>query len=280
MARYHCSQCNADRETEKWPSGVDKVQAFSPEEIVRVLECGHTVPVDQEPIATQNDANFASESDQSDSSQTLKSKLPREPVSKEERRARKRAAREKYKRMGDEALDTLLNEEGESLGDIERKELTVIIGSRTLRRERLETLRSFGIAIGIFLVPLVGYQIWKLAHAGLVDNEMVSYERQTLISASSNWLPGETMYCTSVTLDSKTANDLGKPPGYALSGIDCDNGPVHDMKVTFYGNPVEPQYELVYWNCTRNQETLLGGGTTFTCKQAGGVRKDSGASRN
>ncbi len=68
-----------------------------------------------------------------------------------------------------------------------------------------------------------------------------------------------------MTLNAAGAAQLGKPVGYAMSGVTCDDGPEHKMKVTFYGRQVQTEYNAVSWRCTK-------GMISFTCYQTGGER--------
>ena len=94
----------------------------------------------------------------------------------------------------------------------------------------------------------------------------VSHQEDTSISVSNNWLVGESKECGSVPLDSEAAARLGKEVGYTMSDVSCrDDAPKHQMKVTFYGRKVQPEYNVVTWRCNRD---LL----SFTCYQTGGQR--------
>lgn len=102
----------------------------------------------------------------------------------------------------------------------------------------------------------------------LQEHALAPHEVATLITAQSNWLPGESKDCQSATLDANAAAKVRKPIGYALAMIACDDGPTHSMKVQFYGKTVQPEYKVVLWHCTRNDNE-------FTCKQTGGIALDS-----
>lgn len=93
----------------------------------------------------------------------------------------------------------------------------------------------------------------------------ISHSEDTVITAGSNWLIGESKGCFSMPLNAASAAQLGKPVGYAMPSIKCDDGPEHRMKVTFYGRRVQAEYSAVSWSCTK-------GMISFTCYQKGGER--------
>ena len=97
----------------------------------------------------------------------------------------------------------------------------------------------------------------------------VSHEEETLISARTDWLTGESKDCWSATLNSSGAEILGKDAGYALSSVSCDDGAQHQMKVTFYGRKIQTEYKVVNWRCTREQPSFSGD-QSFVCRQTGG----------
>lgn len=55
---------------------------------------------------------------------------------------------------------------------------------------------------------------------------------------------------------------MSKPSGYAISQVNCDGGPEHSVKVTFFGRTEQSEYAWINWRCTRNEDS-------FTCKQIG-----------
>lgn len=94
------------------------------------------------------------------------------------------------------------------------------------------------------------------------ESGWISHRENTVISARSDWLVGESKECWSATLDSDGAALTGKQVGYAMSAVSCDDGPEHKMEVTFYGRIEQPDHKLVKWRCTKG---YLG----FTCWQTG-----------
>ena len=99
----------------------------------------------------------------------------------------------------------------------------------------------------------------------------ISHREDTVISAQSDWLVGESKECMSATLDRDSAAFLGKEVGYAMSFVSCDDGPEHKMKVTFYGRKVQIEYKIASWRCTRNEVSFLND-NSFICYQTGGQR--------
>lgn len=108
------------------------------------------------------------------------------------------------------------------------------------------------------LLALGGWILFQL----LDSTGWVSHTVQSTITAQSNWMVGESKDCFSYTLDAKSAYALGKEPGYALSKVECDNGPGHDISITFWGQENQPGKWAALWRCTRSVDS-------FTCKQTG-----------
>lgn len=88
----------------------------------------------------------------------------------------------------------------------------------------------------------------------------IPHSVETSISVDENWIVGETKECKSYPLISRVAPHLGKEPGYAAGSLHCDDGPMHTVRVTFYGRLNQPEHKIAYWQCTRNPEA-------FTCRQ-------------
>jgi hypothetical protein len=116
----------------------------------------------------------------------------------------------------------------------------------------------------LFLLCLVGYGIYG-GYESLDSSGWIPHREDTVISARIDWLVGESKECWSTTLNSDGATQLAKEVGYAMSSVSCDNGPEHNMKVTFYGRKVQTEYKVVEWRCVRNEGS-------FTCYQTGGQR--------
>jgi hypothetical protein len=111
-----------------------------------------------------------------------------------------------------------------------------------------------GLPFGIFEI-----------YSWMDKSRQIAHQEETVITARSDWLVGESKDCWSATLNSDVSAHLGKESGYAMSSISCDDGPEHEMKVTFYGQKVQIEYKVVNWRCSRNE-------ISFTCNQTGGVR--------
>ncbi len=111
-----------------------------------------------------------------------------------------------------------------------------------------------GLLAGIF-----GIYSW------LDESRQIAHQEETVITARSDWLVGESKDCRSATLSSDVSSHLGKESGYAMAYISCDDGPEHQMKIRFYGQKIQTEYKAVNWRCTRNE-------VSFTCNQTGGVR--------
>ncbi len=96
---------------------------------------------------------------------------------------------------------------------------------------------------------------------------LIPQSKETVITAQGNWVIGENKQCWSPALDSVSARAINKENGYSFSKITCDGGPEHNIKVTFFGREKQPDYKVVFWNCTRNDTSFFGDVNAFTCKQ-------------
>jgi hypothetical protein len=130
-----------------------------------------------------------------------------------------------------------------------------------------ETATGWGCLILLFFV---GYAIYG-GYEWLDTMGWISHREDTVITAGSSWLVGESKECWSAPLNAEGAAQSGKPIGYAMSSVTCDDGPDHSMKVTFYGRKVQAEYKAVSWRCTRNEVSFLND-NSFTCYQTGGQR--------
>lgn len=117
---------------------------------------------------------------------------------------------------------------------------------------------GYGCLILLGIVVAVCY--W--AYAGIDSIGWMEHREDSVITAQANWFVGESKECTSSPLDDKTAESVKKPLGYAVSRISCDDGPEHNVTITFFGRTEQPEYVWVSWRCTRNEDS-------FTCKQTG-----------
>jgi hypothetical protein len=162
--------------------------------------------------------------------------------------------------------------------------------------ERMHRLRDASATAWnwIIFLAIVGGAIYG-GHEWLDSIGWISHRQETVISARSDWLVGESKECWSASLNSDGGaalflsrwgivrrwsfpgagpaliSALGKEVSSAMSAVSCDDGPEHKMKVTFYGRRVQPEYKVVDWRCTRNEVSFLND-NSFTCYQTGGQR--------
>jgi hypothetical protein len=123
---------------------------------------------------------------------------------------------------------------------------------------------STGYGCLVLLGIIAGICYW--AYTGIDSVGWMQHSEEAIITAQGNWFVGESKDCISYPLGAKTAQEMGKPKGYALSKISCDDGPEHSVQVTFFGRTEQPEYTWVTWRCTRREGS-------FTCKQAGGSQE-------
>jgi hypothetical protein len=147
------------------------------------------------------------------------------------------------------------------------RELDTLAASQQAEIEEpaLAVLMRLGWLILFFIIGCAIYG----GYEGLDSIGWISHREDTMISARSDWLVGESKECWSATLNSDGATLLGKEVG-SMSGVSCDDGPEHNIKVTFYGRKVQPEYKTVSWRCTRNEVSFLNDNNSFACYQTGG----------
>jgi hypothetical protein len=130
---------------------------------------------------------------------------------------------------------------------------------------------STGTGCGcLFILMIVAAAIYG-GYQWLDSVGWTSHREETVISARSDWLVGESKECWSATLNSEGAALLNKEIGFAMSSVSCDDGQKHNMKVTFFGRRVQTEYKVVNWRCKREQTSLLND-NSFTCYQMSGQR--------
>jgi hypothetical protein len=122
-----------------------------------------------------------------------------------------------------------------------------------------KTIKTLGY---LTILCIVGYAIYG-GYGWLDSIGWISHQEETVITARSDWLVGESKECWSATLGSDGAALAGKKVGYAMPAVSCDDGPEHKMTITFYGRVEQPDHNLVKWRCTK-------GMISFTCYQTGG----------
>jgi hypothetical protein len=121
-----------------------------------------------------------------------------------------------------------------------------------------DAAKGFGCLVALGVLAAICYGIYT----GIDSVGWMSHREDSVITAQANWFVGESKDCMSYPLDDKTAQAMGKTRGYAISKINCDGGPEHNVKVTFFGRTEQPEYSWINWRCTRNEDS-------FTCKQSG-----------
>ena len=101
----------------------------------------------------------------------------------------------------------------------------------------------------VFIFLAYGLYSW------MDESGWISHREETVISARSDWLAGESKECLSYTRKREWATFQDKDVGYAMPWVKCDDGPDHQMKVTFYGRKLQPEYETISW---RSEERRVG----------------------
>lgn len=129
------------------------------------------------------------------------------------------------------------------------------MATNTTKREKAAAGCSVCLAL-VVVVFVGGYG----AYTGIDSSGWMPHSEDSVITAQANWFVGESKDCTSYPLDAKTAQAMKKPKGYAIAQINCDDGPQHSVKITFFGRTEQPEYDWITWRCTRNE-------SSFTCKQ-------------
>jgi hypothetical protein len=119
----------------------------------------------------------------------------------------------------------------------------------------------------VWLVWLVlifggGAGCWNLADS----NGWVPHKVDTKITAKENWFVGKTKECSSYALDPTSAKALNKPVGSVVEQVDCDDGPLHQVSITFWGKAEQDGIAAATWNCKRES-------STFVCMQTGSIPK-------
>jgi hypothetical protein len=125
-----------------------------------------------------------------------------------------------------------------------------------------------GIEFCLILVMFVGLVICPMIYENADSSGIIPHNEETTISAQPTWLVGESKDCVSYPLLTYAqAAPLGRPVGYAVDRINCDNGPQHRIRIKFFGRLEQPEYSAVQWKCTREE-----GG--FTCYEISALRSE------
>jgi hypothetical protein len=117
------------------------------------------------------------------------------------------------------------------------------------KKEHAEFIRGVqGLARFAFLLAVVWFLLWTAVkvYIWLNENGTLSTTRPAVITASSDWLDGETKTCDA-------ANVLDQS---GIPYVWCGEGPRHQIKVAFYG----PFAGTRLWNCTRGNDN------SFSCR--------------
>jgi hypothetical protein len=132
-------------------------------------------------------------------------------------------------------------------------------------RDRLEEVwgERVKVWLGVLMILYFGGAAVMASYQGLDRAGYLSHTEVTDITVSPNWLVGETRQCNSPVLHGSDATGAGKPHGYAMGVVVCDDSPVKTFSVTFYGRTEQREYSGIQWSCTK-------GSSAFTCKQTGG----------
>ena len=114
----------------------------------------------------------------------------------------------------------------------------------------LVTLRSIAIFMAIFIVVVAA--VFLIGNSD--EYGWIPHSRQSTITARQDWIIGESKTCTSFALDPSVAK-LSKGTPYDVTGvIQCDDGPTHEIKITFWGKTERPDKKstdgILQWNCT------------------------------
>ena len=121
-----------------------------------------------------------------------------------------------------------------------------------------------GVGAILFALALLG-AMW--AGWDVIDSQgWIPHTVQTKISAKENWFVGETKECSSYALDRDSAKVINKPVGSVVEQIDCDDGPLHQVSITFWGRTEQDHIAAATWNCKRQS-------SEFTCLQTGTIAR-------
>jgi hypothetical protein len=114
-------------------------------------------------------------------------------------------------------------------------------------QESLYSVLGFVLLIGAFVLIGAGWEYWD-------DSGYHPHTVETFISASSDWLEGESKQCSSKPVGSDMATAMKVPHYSVTSSVICDNGDLHQIKVTFWGRTTRPERRAqdgVTWKCTK-----------------------------
>jgi hypothetical protein len=88
----------------------------------------------------------------------------------------------------------------------------------------------------------------------------ISHNRDTTITAQSDWLVGESKVCISFPLDAEFAAYVGAEKNDVTHRMNCDKGPDHEMPLTFWGRVKRPEHRAaggVNWRCVKKSDGFV-----------------------
>ena len=106
------------------------------------------------------------------------------------------------------------------------------------------------VVVGLFGALVVG------VYQALDRSGWIPHTAECAITARADWFVGESKTCTS-GVNSLTGE---------ITGLHCDDGPEHDVKIKYFGRVKQPEYAAVEWKCTRRE-------SGFTCYEQSGYRQ-------
>lgn len=120
--------------------------------------------------------------------------------------------------------------------------------------------------VSLVVAVAIGVAIWYGVEESVVPSgsAWIPHDEDSVITAQTNWFVGETKDCHSYPLSAQAAASMNKSVGDAVYRINCDEGPEHKVKITFYGRTEQPESTLATWKCTRKEDS-------FVCRQTGAV---------
>jgi hypothetical protein len=121
--------------------------------------------------------------------------------------------------------------------------------------------------IGCLFLTAILIAVVYPVYSGLDSLGWISHREETTITAEVSWFVGESKECTSYPLDAAMARATGKETGYAVASLFCDSGPVHNVRIRFFGRLRQAEYDTVVWKCTREQDA-------FTCYELSGHKPE------
>jgi len=113
---------------------------------------------------------------------------------------------------------------------------------------------------GCVVVLIVLLVLAAGGYEGLDGSGFVPHTRESSISAGPNWLVGESKTCMSTPVSAEDARWSKAKRGDVTILVSCDNGPYHNIKVTFWGKTKRMDRRAqngVSWKCTKNSDSFI-----------------------